>query len=1354
MALLTAARGLQTHASEITRPDGALVIADNVVIDADNTIQKRRGFSEFGNIIPSSQFAKQVLTYKGRILRHYSNKLAFDSNGLGSFSIFSGDYSELISGLRIKYVEFNGNLYFTTATGIKKISATAASDFTTATSYITDAGGAKATDIEASLIFDEAGFLPPQSKVAYRVVWGTRDANNNLILGSPSARYVLTNNSETVESSEKFDVTVSNYIGITDSEYFFFYTLNSSYFVWFDVSGTAIQPSTADTLGKTAIKVEITGLSSNASVAAKIANDISSSVSEVTVELNGSIITVTMNEAGNVTDVGQGTVASTDVLIAKTFEGSIVEGLSANASVNINVPQNITTNYFYQVYRTAVSTVVTGLTINDLDPGDEMQLVFEAPITSAEITAGEVTIEDITPESFRQSGDFLYTNSQNANGGILQANERPPIATDIAVFRNSVFYANTKDVHRKEFSILSVDDFVSGTTKLFVGNSDSVCEYTFVGVPEITDIDVLAKSETVGSSYITINSANNERKYYIWFDKGTISKTFNSTTDVNAGTDQITITSHGFATNDKIQLTGTPPSGVTVSTDYYVIRVNANTIQLSLTVNGSAINIGTAVGSCTITHTSVDPVVTERSGIRIPFELYGDSLTESKTALTETLLNITDFSTDDFDSNTVRITATNNGNVDTPTLSTPNPGWTFSIFQQGDGEDELANEVFLSGSASVAIAIDETARSLVKIINRDANCPINAFYLSGANDLPGKILFESRSLEDNKFFIAISDTSLSAEFNPEFPNKLNLDSINSTTNIFTTTTSHGYSPGDKVYIHDNPGASPTEFGGEYTIATIPGATTFTLVGVDVLTNQPGPLSAVVYESTVYSDNNISANRIYYSKVGQPEAVPIVNYIEIGPKDREIQRIIALRDNLFVLKEDGVYIVTGPSAPNFEVRLLDNSSNIIAPDSAVVLNNVIYMLSTQGIVTVSDGGVAVISRGIENLISKVTTFAYTFKYTSFGISYESDRSYLLWLPETKTDTVATQCFRYNTFTRTWTRWLKSNTCGVVNPEDDRMYLGSADRNYIEQERKDFERQDYADRDFTLAFPANAINDTIFSVSTAVDLEVGDVITQEQYMSIPKFNRLLKKLDRDTSSELSNNYFSTLEAEAGDNLANKLLSLAAKLNTDLTYTIPTPTNTNTLIALRDDYNAIINALNNVSSGTGYKDYKLLEDLLTYEVLIQDVDSVNNKVTVNFTTWFTERDFQVYKAIKSEIQWAPQHFGKPEIFKQVREGTFIFDQNNFYGGTVGYSSDRSQDFVEYPFTGRTPGFWVCYNWANTVWGGSGNDVPVRTLIPANKQRCRYINIKFKHENAREQFNLIGVSLEPREMSTRGYR
>ena len=143
------ASGLQTFFNQLSSlPDGALNEAINVIIDRNNVLEPRRGFAKFGTFGTGSDRANQLLTYKDRVLVHYGNTLAYDSNGAGSFQNFSGTFSETESGLRLKSIETKGNLYFTSSEGVKRISAKTSSDFTTSSGFIEQAGGVKALDAE------------------------------------------------------------------------------------------------------------------------------------------------------------------------------------------------------------------------------------------------------------------------------------------------------------------------------------------------------------------------------------------------------------------------------------------------------------------------------------------------------------------------------------------------------------------------------------------------------------------------------------------------------------------------------------------------------------------------------------------------------------------------------------------------------------------------------------------------------------------------------------------------------------------------------------------------------------------------------------------------------------------------------------------------------------------------------------------------------------------------------------------------------------------------------------------------------------------------------------------------------
>ena len=1269
MPVLKKAAGLHTFNNEINEKEGALDVADNVVIDANDTIESRRGFGEFGNTFGTvNDRLNQLSTYKDRILRHYNDVLEVDTTGSGNFSAFSGSFSELIDGLRIKSQEANGNYFFTTSDGIKKISAKNASQLSSV--GVTDAGGAKALDVSADLLFTTGGFLPPQSKCAYRLVWGLRDNNNNLILGSPSSRTILTNSSQAINTPESFEMiftsgSTGDYDGSTASRYVTFSSVNTDYFLWFSTTANPTIPSDATTVGRTGIEVDIEGLTTSSGIAVAAATTISNQVGTLfEAEVVGSTVTVTSLEEGSDLSDAASSANLTAVTTNVLQQGSIAEGSSANSTITAIVPSTVdSTDYFYQLYRTAPITATTGTNLEDLDPGDEMNLAFEANITSAEISAGSITFEDITTEAFRASGPFLYTNP-NTGEGILQANERPPIAQDIELFRNSTFYANTKTTHRATINLLSVSAFTSGVSDIIIGNSTDVSEYTFVGAAEKSTITCDSFANTDDTGYILLNSARDERKYYLWFDKG-------STTD---------------------------------------------------------------------------PAVANRIGIRTAIES-GDADSDVAAKLAANLDLLSDFGATDTGAD-VAITNAKNGNTtDLSIGSALTNNWAVIVNTQGDGEDASINEVLLSSESSIGLAIDETARSLVKVINQDSGSPVNAFYLSGVNDLPGIILLEARSLTDDPFFVGTSDSGITSQFNPELPETETITAISAADPTEITSAGHGLVTGETIYIYNTDSTPALQ--GEYEV-TVTGASTFT-VPVEVL---GAGTTGIWYKTSVFSDNEESGNRLYYSKVSQPEAVPIVNFLDIGPQDKSIRRILALRDNLFVLKEDGVYIVTGTTAPDFGSRLLDNSTEIIAPDSAVVLNNRIYALTTQGVVTITEGGVSIISRPIEDRILDVTNSRFNFEYTSFGTAYESDRAYTLWLPTEETDTVATQAYRYNTFTRTWTRWTVPATCGIVNPGNDILYIGPTDRNSLDQERKNNDRTDYADRDFTLTISANGVNESVLDLSSTADVEKGDVLVQTQYLTLSQYNRLLRRLDLDGGLD-DTDYLSTLSATLGDNLTTKMNALNTKLVADdSSGTITATTYSTDFATLQTEFNTLMGELNDPACDTVFKDYDDSEGTTPYEGIILETNDSTNQATVNAPFPFIEGPIQAFLAIDTEIQWVPQHFGASDLLKQVREGTVIFDQNNFYSGTVSYASDRSFAFEAVEFLAKGVGYWGGNIWGEGTWGGDGNEIPVRTLIPRDKQRCRHIRVKFEHNNAREVFRVLGISLEPRPLSKRAYR
>ncbi len=153
-----------------------------------------------------------LFEYNDRLLSSYNNKIAYD-NGSGTFTAYTNSYSAQ-SGYRIKSTKANKNFYFTTTQNIKKISVL--------TDEPISAGVPRALDAVLSTT-GSGGFLDNDSSVCYRFLWGYRDANDNLLLGSPSGRATITH-----ASGGKKDVSVTLYIPDPVLEGYFFQAYRSA----------------------------------------------------------------------------------------------------------------------------------------------------------------------------------------------------------------------------------------------------------------------------------------------------------------------------------------------------------------------------------------------------------------------------------------------------------------------------------------------------------------------------------------------------------------------------------------------------------------------------------------------------------------------------------------------------------------------------------------------------------------------------------------------------------------------------------------------------------------------------------------------------------------------------------------------------------------------------------------------------------------------------------------------------------------------------------------------------------------------------------------------------------------------
>ena len=253
--------------------------------------------------------------------------------------------------------------------------------------------------------------------------------------------------------------------------------------------------------------------------------------------------------------------------------------------------------------------------------------------------------------------------------------------------------------------------------------------------------------------------------------------------------------------------------------------------------------------------------------------------------------------------------------------------------------------------------------------------------------------------------------------------------------------------------------------------------------------------ALPSSGTSYSSANVTVqNGVAISVIAQPESVPPAYTELIGSPNFPISRVIPVRTGIIVVKpEEGIWIGTGTSPTTMTWTSLDTTAFIKGSETMQALNNSGYFFTTQGVMLVNESGCEIMSRNIQGDILALASYNYpNFSSLAFGIGYQSDNAYILFLQQNAGDTYSTLQYRYNWITQAWTTWNLSCTAAVVNTANDRLFIATPE-GYILQERKTFTNQDYADE----TNPINIVSvfpDEGFLVSSVSGINIGDQISQ--------------------------------------------------------------------------------------------------------------------------------------------------------------------------------------------------------------------------------------------------------------------
>lgn len=381
---------------------------------------------------------------------------------------------------------------------------------------------------------------------------------------------------------------------------------------------------------------------------------------------------------------------------------------------------------------------------------------------------------------------------------------------------------------------------------------------------------------------------------------------------------------------------------------------------------------------------------------------------------------------------------------------------TFKVYSGGTPSENVVNTV-----ASLAAAINSRVGGRL-------------YASAGEGGIPGTlggITLTARSVSEETFTIRAGQAS--SYIIPALSFSATVVAMERALNktVVETSRPHGFLPGQTVrrVASGTPDVNFPE--GTFTVDLVPNAYEFRV-------DDPGATAVAVttgytYENVaapVESDDDHSPGGWAASEEFAPDAVTQRAANVAGGREKRVLGFLPLGEALFMLKEDGLFRLTGDGPQNFDVETVDNTVSFVAPRAALVIGQTAYALTTQGLMAWTENGKPVpASVPIESELRALVESARAgVNAYSFALNHDARRRAYFFLPSSATDYAATQVLVYNTLTDTWTRWDRAFGAALVEPGTDRLIAAVTDAEtglvtHVARERLTGTNADYEDED---------------------------------------------------------------------------------------------------------------------------------------------------------------------------------------------------------------------------------------------------------------------------------------------------
>lgn len=261
----------------------------------------------------------------------------------------------------------------------------------------------------------------------------------------------------------------------------------------------------------------------------------------------------------------------------------------------------------------------------------------------------------------------------------------------------------------------------------------------------------------------------------------------------------------------------------------------------------------------------------------------------------------------------------------------------------------------------------------------------------------------------------------------------------------------------------------------------------------VSSTKPAAVEARLPSYTLESAYDTNKGRLYFSKIEQPEHVPVTNWISVGEEGCRILAVTPLATQLIIWTEAGVYRLTG-SAPNlWRVSLVDSSVRLISPEAQCALAGAAFAWTNIGIVQCNGHSVRTISGGIVQDDIRAVTRKFGYGSTGnkgiFMAPHFADGLLVIGVPsgtsQIKSDHLLVKCLA----TDTWTKWSMEARTMVYSETDEILIASLSD--YFELRYETTEGFDRTHDGYHAVTPDGVIDGTVYLDSTSTwTPEIGD------------------------------------------------------------------------------------------------------------------------------------------------------------------------------------------------------------------------------------------------------------------------